>query len=182
MSCKIIYTVLMKQKYHRYVRISFYCNRNLPRAATMQQTQLQRAIDICKQKNIRFTPIRQRVFQLMTEQQGAVSAYDLLELLKQHETNAKPPTIYRALDFLLENHFIHRIESLNAYLMCEHFGCQHPMQLLICDHCKQVIELRDPLIDEAFSQQAQKSGFQITNKVLEAHGICQDCTVLIINS
>ncbi|MEH6453829.1 MAG: transcriptional repressor, partial [Psychromonas sp.] len=109
-------------------------------------------------------------------------AYELLELLKQHETNAKPPTIYRALDFLLENHFIHRIESLNAYLMCDHFGCEHPMQLLICDHCKQVIELSDPNIDQAFFQQAQKSGFHITNQVLEAHGICQQCQAQNVTS
>lgn len=136
---------------------------------------LERAINICKQKKIRFTPIRQRVFLLMAEQKGAVSAYDLLELLKKHEANAKPPTIYRALDFLLENHFIHRIESLNAYLMCNHFGCEHPMQLLICDKCHKIIELADPVIDDTFSQQAKQSGFQITNKVLEAHGICYSC-------
>ncbi|WP_028864736.1 transcriptional repressor [Psychromonas aquimarina] len=141
----------------------------------MPKPLLERAVALCKQKNIRFTPIRQRVFQLMTEQTGAVSAYDLLEQLKKHETNAKPPTIYRALDFLLENHFIHRIESLNAYIMCEHFGCAHPMQLLICDSCRQIIELSDPVIDDAFSAQAKQSGFQITNKVLEAHGICYNC-------
>lgn len=141
----------------------------------MQQALLQRAIDICLDKKLRFTAIRQRVFLLILEQQGAVSAYDLLEQLKKHDSSAKPPTIYRALDFLLENHFIHRIESLNAYLKCEHFGCEHPMQLLICDKCKQVIELSDPVIDNAFSAQAERSGFKITNKVLEAHGICNGC-------
>jgi len=141
----------------------------------MHNPLLERAIDICKQKKIRFTPIRQRVFLLMAEQKGAVSAYDLLELLQKYEANAKPPTIYRALDFLLENYFIHRIESLNAYLMCTHFGCEHPMQLLICDSCHKIIGLTDPVIDDAFSQQAQQSGFQITNKVLEAHGICYNC-------
>ncbi|MFT6928080.1 MAG: Fur family zinc uptake transcriptional regulator [Psychromonas sp.] len=141
----------------------------------MQETLLQRATDICAQKHIRFTPIRQQVFLLMAEQKGAVSAYDLLERLKLHEANAKPPTIYRALDFLLENHFIHRIESLNAYLMCAHFGCEHPMQLLICDKCRKIIGLTDPVIDDAFSEQAKQYGFQITNKVLEVHGVCAQC-------
>jgi len=136
---------------------------------------LERAIDICKQKKVRFTPIRQRVFLLMAEQKGAISAYDLLDLLKKYEANAKPPTIYRALSFLLEHHFIHRIESLNAYLMCHHCGCEHPMQLLICDKCHKIIGLTDPVIDDAFSEQAKQSGFQITNKVLEAHGICYNC-------
>lgn len=141
----------------------------------MQSPLLERAIAICQQKKLRFTPIRQRVFLLMAEQKGAVSAYDLLDLLKKYDANAKPPTIYRALDFLLENHFIHRIESLNAYLMCTHFGCKHPMQLLICDHCHKIIGLTDPVIDDAFYQQAKQSGFQITNKVIEAHGICNNC-------
>ncbi len=141
----------------------------------MHNPLLQRAIEICSHKKLRFTAIRQRVFLLVLEQQGAVSAYDLLAQLKVYDSSAKPPTIYRALEFLLENHFIHRIESLNAYLKCEHFGCEHPMQLLICDKCKQVIELSDPVIDNAFSDQAQLSRFKITNKVLEVHGICHNC-------
>ena len=141
----------------------------------MHDALLQRAIDICSQKKLRFTAIRQRVFLLMLQQSGAISAYDLLDKLKKHDSSAKPPTIYRALDFLLENHFIHRIESLNAYLKCEHFGCEHPMQLLICEKCKKIIELGDPVIDKAFSAQAEISGFKITNKILEAHGICHSC-------
>ena len=136
---------------------------------------MQRAQQICAQKKLRFTPNRQYVFQLMAKQKGAISAYDLLEKLKLHDNKAQPPTIYRALDFLLENHFIHRVESINAYLMCDHFGCEHPMQLLICDQCKSVIALNDPVIDDAFLAQAKLSGFKITNKVLEAHGICYNC-------
>ncbi|WP_022941977.1 transcriptional repressor [Psychromonas hadalis] len=141
----------------------------------MHTASLQRAIEICQQKKLRFTTLRQRVFLLMLAQEGAVSAYELLEQLKKYDSSAKPPTIYRALDFLLKHHFIHRIESLNAYLKCDYFGCEHPMQLLICEKCKRVIELSDPVIDNAFSDQAEQSGFKITNKVLEAHGICHNC-------
>jgi len=141
----------------------------------MSQQLLARAMDICKSRNVRFTQVRQQVFTLMAEHQGAISAYDLLDKLQMFDSKAKPPTIYRALDFLLENNFIHRIESLNAYLMCCHLGCEHPMQLLICDQCKQIIELSDPVIDEAFSLKASQFQFKITNKVLEAHGICKNC-------
>jgi Fur family transcriptional regulator, zinc uptake regulator len=136
---------------------------------------LARAIEICKSKNVRFTNVRQQVFTLMVNHKGAISAYELLEKLQAFDSKAKPPTIYRALEFLLENHFIHRIESLNAYLMCCHLGCEHPMQLLICEKCKQVIEVSDPIIDEAFSTKASQFGFKITNKVLEAHGVCNKC-------
>ncbi|MEL0629192.1 transcriptional repressor [Psychromonas aquatilis] len=141
----------------------------------MSHPLLARAIDICKSNNVRFTPIRQQVFTLMAEHKGAITAYELLEQLQRTDSKAKPPTIYRALDFLLENHFIHRIESLNAYLMCSHFGCEHAMQLLICDSCKTVVELNDSLIDDAFSTKADQFGFKITNKVLEAHGVCNQC-------
>jgi len=141
----------------------------------MSHPLLARAIEICKSNNVRFTPVRQQVFTLMAEHQGAISAYELLEQLQKTDSKAKPPTIYRALEFLLENHFIHRIESLNAYLMCCHLGCEHPMQLLICDKCKCVIELSDPIIDDAFSTKASQFGFNITNKVLEAHGVCESC-------
>ncbi|MBB1273951.1 transcriptional repressor [Psychromonas sp. SR45-3] len=136
---------------------------------------LARAIDICKTNNVRFTAVRQQVFTLMAEHKGAITAYELLEQLQAFDSKAKPPTIYRALEFLLENNFIHRIESLNSYLMCCHLGCEHAMQLLICNKCKKVIELSDPVIDEAFSEKASQFGFKITNKVLEAHGICESC-------
>ncbi len=111
----------------------------------------------------------------MAQQGGAISAYDLLDKLKLTEKSAKPPTVYRALDFLLENSFIHKIESTNAFILCPHFGTQHPMQLLICDDCGTVIELHDEVIDTSFSQQAVNHGFAITNKTIEAHGLCANC-------
>jgi len=141
----------------------------------MTQKMLARAIEICTSKNVRFTPARQQVFTLMAEHQGAISAYDLLEKLQAFDSKAKPPTIYRALEFLLENHFIHRIESLNAYIMCCHLGCEHPMQLLICNKCNDIIELSEPTIDEAFSSKASQFNFKITNQVIEAHGVCNTC-------
>lgn len=141
----------------------------------MPEALLNKAIEICKAKKVRFTPTRQQVFCFMAENNGPISAYELLDKLQQVDTKAKPPTIYRALEFLLDNHFIHRIESLNTYLMCCHLGCEHPMQLLICNQCNNVIELDDPVIDEAFSKKASQFGFKITNKVIEAHGICNNC-------
>ena len=135
----------------------------------------QRAELICQKRSVRFTPIRQKVFNIMAEQLGAISAYDLLDKLRETEKSAKPPTIYRALDFLLEHGFIHKIESTNAYILCPHFGTHHPMQLLICDQCGVVIELHDEKIDDAFSEQALVHGFSISNTTLEAHGHCSDC-------
>lgn len=143
----------------------------------MSQDQLlERARRLCDQRGVRFTPTRQQVLCLLASHGNAISAYDLLDQLRLCEPNAKPPTIYRALDFLLEQGFAHKVESLNAYLFCNHFDHAHPMQLLICDHCGKVVELHDSAIDQAFLDQAHHHGFTISNKTIEAHGQCADCT------
>ncbi|UBH28685.1 zinc uptake transcriptional repressor Zur [Aeromonas enteropelogenes] len=143
----------------------------------MNQDQLlQRAERLCIQRGIRFTPTRRQVFRLLVAHGNAISAYDLLAQLQQTEANAKPPTVYRALDFLLEQGFAHKVESLNAFIFCCHFDHAHPMQLLICDQCGDVVELHDAAIDSAFSEQAHQHGFTITNKTIEAHGQCARCT------
>ncbi|WP_116474291.1 zinc uptake transcriptional repressor Zur [Zobellella maritima] len=139
------------------------------------QRQLEQAERLCQQRSVRFTPTRRHVFTLLAEHKGAVSAYELLDRLKQLEPNAKPPTVYRALDFLLSQGFVHKVESLNAFLFCDHFAKHHPMQLLICDNCGLVIELHDEAINQAFNQQAEQHGFAITNQTIEAHGHCGQC-------
>ena len=142
----------------------------------MNQDQLlQQAERLCVQRKVRFTPTRRQVFSLLAAHGNAISAYDLLARLQRTEANAKPPTVYRALDFLLEQGFAHKVESLNAFILCCHFDRAHPMQLLICDQCGDVIELHDPALDSAFSEQARLHGFMITNKMIEAHGQCARC-------
>ena len=79
-----------------------------------QDLLLQRAERLCDQRGIRFTPTRRQVFRLLAAHGNAISAYDLLAQLQQTEAHAKPPTVYRALDFLLEQGFAHKVESLNA--------------------------------------------------------------------
>ncbi|PJG59134.1 zinc uptake transcriptional repressor Zur [Aeromonas cavernicola] len=141
-----------------------------------QEQLLQQAERICGQRGSRFTPTRRQVFRLLAAHGNAISAYDLLAQLQQTEAHAKPPTVYRALDFLLEQGFAHKVESLNAFIICCHFDHAHPMQLLICDRCGDVVELNDMAIDHAFTKQALQYGFTITNKTLEAHGQCAHCT------
>lgn len=79
---------------------------------------LAQAEKLCAQRNVRLTPQRLEVLRLMSLQQGAISAYDLLDLLRESELQAKPPTVYRALDFLLEQGFVHKVESTNSYVLC----------------------------------------------------------------
>ncbi|MDP5136913.1 transcriptional repressor [Rheinheimera baltica] len=134
-----------------------------------------RARAICDQNGARFTAIREKVFRLLANLSGGIGAYELLEQLKQTEPGAKPATVYRALEFLTEQGFIHKIESSNAFLLCHHFGQHHPAQLLICDKCGNVTELHSDLLQEEFNRQAVAQGFIIQHQTIEAHGLCKDC-------
>jgi len=107
--------------------------------------------------------------------QGGVGAYDLLEQLKITETGAKPATIYRALDFLAELGFIHKIESTNAFMLCHHFDHIHPVQLLICDTCGFVKELHSSVISHELNNLAAEGGFVVSGQTIEAHGKCESC-------
>ncbi|MGS9277743.1 transcriptional repressor, partial [Salmonella enterica subsp. enterica serovar Infantis] len=78
------------------------------------QELLAQAEKLCALRTVRLTPQRLEVLRLQSLQQGAISAYDLLDVLRETEPQAKPPTIYRARDFLLEQGFVHKVESTNS--------------------------------------------------------------------
>lgn len=140
------------------------------------QQLLAKAQQVCLKKGARFTKVREQVFLLLAKHQGAVGAYDLLDELKTLDAAAKPATIYRALDFLSKQGFVHKIESINAFVMCHHFGeCNHPVQLLICDVCGQVDEIQSNNFDLALRSMADAHGFTISHQIVEAHGSCQSC-------
>lgn len=131
---------------------------------------------ICKKRNIKLTTQRRTVLDIMLTANKAMSAYDLLDLLKVSEPQAKPPTIYRALEFLLEQGFIHKVESSNSYIICPHFhDPEHISILFICDKCQQIIEKHSADIEKQLKQLAQQSIFLIKHSVLEIHGLCQQC-------
>lgn len=136
---------------------------------------LAQAQSLCDDRGARFTQTRQKVLELMLLHSGAVSAYDLLDSLKETDSGAKPPTVYRALDFLLEQHFIHRVESQNAFIACNQFSDDHQLQLFICERCKEVQEVHSPQIQQSLNEQARLNDFQIHSQTVEARGLCHNC-------
>lgn len=134
-----------------------------------------KAEKLCEQRGARLTPARREVFEILAGESGAVGAYDLLDKLKAAVPNAKPPTIYRALDFLQEQGFVHKISSSNSYVLCSHFDHQHPVQMLICDSCGTVQEIQSEGVYNALRKQAEDHGFQVETQTIEAHGICSNC-------
>ncbi|NLS13465.1 zinc uptake transcriptional repressor Zur [Vibrio sp. SM6] len=142
----------------------------------LDPTLIEHVQGICHARGVRLTPQRKRVFELICSNRKASSAYELLDQLKVSEPNAKPPTVYRALDFLLEQGFIHRVESTNSYIPCGScLNKSHFFQLLICDKCGDVVELQDESLISLLKKNAENHGFQLTNQVIETHGVCQAC-------
>ena len=129
----------------------------------------------CQAQALRLTPIREQVLRLVINEGKPIKAYDLLERLREEHARAAPPTVYRALDFLLENGFIHRLESLNAYVGCGHPEASHHSQFLICDRCDATVELEDHSVIEQLRAAAEAQGFQADTQTIEVHGICQFC-------
>ena len=136
---------------------------------------LAQAEKLCAQRNVRLTPQRLEVLRLMSLQQGAISAYDLLDLLRASEPQAKPPTVYRALDFLLEHGLIHRIASQNAFIGCNQPGEVHQGCFFICRQCHAAIEVEQPAIAASIQAAAAAVGFSVELQTVEVTGLCSHC-------
>ncbi|MGY0076038.1 MULTISPECIES: zinc uptake transcriptional repressor Zur [Vibrio] len=142
----------------------------------LNQRLIQQIEEICASRGVRLTTQRKRVFELICSSKKASSAYELLEELKQSEPQAKPPTVYRALDFLLEQGFIHRVESTNSFISCASCNAhKHFSHLLICDKCGNVIELQNDSLIALLTENAEQHGFHFSNHVIETHGVCDSC-------
>ena len=129
----------------------------------------------CELRGLRLTPLRLRVLELIAAEAKPVKAYDLLDRLKGEHGSAAPPTVYRALDFLLENRFIHKLESINAFVGCHHPNEAHQVPFLICDVCASAFELCDERVSRLLGVQASERGFRPRVQTLEVHGVCVAC-------
>lgn len=140
-----------------------------------KQLLFNKARSFCEDKGARFTPLRGRVYEILLQEDASIGAYDILDKLKLVEESAKPPTVYRALDFFLELGLVHKVESTNTFKACHHFGCSHPVQFLICDSCGDVQEISSESVKEKLESQAEQNGFHIIRQTIEAHGYCDTC-------
>ena len=129
----------------------------------------------CELRGLRLTPLRLRVLELIAVASKPVKAYDLLDRLKDDHSGAAPPTVYRALNFLLENCFIHKLESINAFVGCHHPNEVHQVPFLICDGCSKAVEVCDERVSRLLNEQARERGFRPRAQTLEVHGFCANC-------
>ena len=125
----------------------------------------------CAKTGARLTPLRRRVLELVARAGAPVKAYDLLSQIDRTSTNAKPPTVYRALDFLIEAGLVHRVEALNAFVACPQAGHGHAAVLYVCENCANVTEVQGARP----GQEHKPDGFSVTRSVIEHYGRCVDC-------
>lgn len=141
-----------------------------------QAQRLKEAEILCKENGVRFTQQRRRVMQILCQTNRPMGAYDILEQMREELPRVAPPTVYRALDFLLEQGLIHKLETLHAYVGCEHPSIKsHSGQFLICSSCGHVTELEDAKISDSLGQAAEATGFNPSHPVVEVTGLCADC-------
>ena len=136
---------------------------------------LDAASEACGRSNTQLTELRRTVLGLVLQAERPLTAYQLLDRLKETRRGAAPPTIYRALDFLLDNKLIHKVESLNAFMPCEAGHHDHAVQFLICTECGQVTEIEDCSVSQALDRAARAKGFHPSGTVVEVEGLCMAC-------
>ena len=140
--------------------------------ATCVQDALQSAEAICAAGDLNFTPVRRRVLEILLESHAALGAYDVLARLDAEGLGSTPPVAYRALGFLVDHGFAHRIEAMNAFIACAHPGADHAPAFLICRGCRTVAETRAAA---PLGRAAAQTGFAIERTVIEAQGLCPAC-------
>lgn len=137
---------------------------------------LARAAELCEGAGESLTPLRRKVLELLIDAGGPAKAYDLLDGLKSGAgAAAKPPTVYRALEFLTRLGLAHRVESLNAFVACDVGACVRTTIFLICTDCGRAEEsdAGHALVD--VSEAATRTGFTIARTMIEARGLCAAC-------
>ena len=133
------------------------------------------AAEICRERGLRWTANRRRVLELVWNSHQPVGAYEILEALKNIDAKAAPPTVYRALEFLIDARLVHRLDSLNAYIGCPDPHYPHTGQFLICSRCRSVAELDDAAITVQIARSAMARGFSAERQTLEVQGLCAAC-------
>ncbi len=133
------------------------------------------AAEVCEGRGTRLTALRRRVLELVWRSHAPQGAYAILETLRRRGRRAAPPTVYRALEFLLAQGLIHRIESASAFVGCTAPGRPHAGHFLICSDCGATAEVDDRRVGSALRDSAAEVGFRVERQTIELSGYCPDC-------
>ncbi len=134
------------------------------------------AVRLCRDRGVRLTPARRQVLELLWRAARPLGAYDLIDALSAESGKAvAPPTVYRALGFLIAQGLVTKIESLNSYAACVHPERRHNCLFFLCQACGAVRELDDPRIEALLREGAAKLGYRAERHMVEVTGVCNAC-------
>ncbi|MDY3331502.1 MAG: Fur family transcriptional regulator [Pelistega sp.] len=138
---------------------------------------LAEAAALCESRGTRLTAIRAQVLELMLSSGRSLKAYELLEQMQAIHPSSKPATVYRALEFLEEEGFIHRLDAINGWSACQHIHCNHEHHdlLAVCTECGAVQEISAPHITKELNQLLAKVGFSQNSPQTEIRATCANC-------
>ncbi len=136
---------------------------------------LGRAERLCGERGVKLTALRRTVLELLCVSGKPLSAYEILDRMRATTPNPAPPTVYRALEFLLEQGLVHKLESLHAFVGCAHPDHPHSSQFLICADCGEVNEMENDAIAQSLRTAEQTAGFKTKRPVVELLGTCAQC-------
>lgn len=135
---------------------------------------LRAAERVCADRVVRLTPIRRQVLEAVWGSHEPIGAYDIIAKLPRAARPPAPMTVYRALDFLVEQGLVHRLDSLNAFIGCDRATERHAGQMLVCRRCGHVDEIDDPRVRRAVAGAAADHGFRC-DETIELKGVCSSC-------
>ena len=139
---------------------------------------LRHAEATARREGLRLTEQRKAVLAALLESHVPASAYDVIDRLADGQGRRPAPmTVYRALDFLVEHRFAHRIESRNAYVACDRGAdCAGATTLfLLCERCGAAGEASSADLSRVLSEVTDRVGFRLSAPVMEIRGLCANC-------
>lgn len=139
---------------------------------------LDRADVACRERGASLTAIRREVLELLYNSPTGVKAYDLLARIKEARPGASPPTVYRALDFLIEQGLAHKIGRMNLFVACRHKSHLIPSLFLVCPKCSGVTELQEQSVMSALSSSLAEAGHRLESPEVEISALCPKCLIL----
>lgn len=137
---------------------------------------LSAAEKLCSERGLRLTPQRRRVLEVVAAGHAAIGAYEIIDAIAADGPRPAPISVYRALDFLVAQGLVHRVDSLSAFVLCASPGSKHRAQFLICQRCRDIAELRTEAVDAAIAEGAAAVGFLVSSAVVEVFGTCRACS------
>ncbi|VEG91874.1 Fur family transcriptional regulator [Legionella spiritensis] len=133
-------------------------------------------LEFCSTTSHKLTSLRKHILYILWSANKPLKAYEILDQLLQTMSNAKPPTVYRVLDYFVVNGLVHKIESIQSYTLCQEPDKQYASEILmVCDSCHGVLEVYDETLHGLLKRLSTNRQFALGADTIELKGICHLC-------